>query len=146
MTIATVESITGGLFAAEITKMPGASKFFKGSLVTYSNEIKEKLGVDVSNGVINKEVAREMALKGKEYFDVDVCVSFTGNAGPEAMDGMPVGKVFIGINEEVFEKDFKGSRNEIRKQCVDFAFNKVFCQTLSKNTHINMEEEIWKKK
>ena len=133
MTIASVESLTGGLFAATLTKRPGASKFFKGSLVSYATEIKEKFGIDTSNGVINKEVAIQMALKGKEYFDVDICVSFTGNAGPEAMEGKPVGKVFIAINEKVYEKDFKGSREEIQNQCVDFAINKIFCHTCPKN-------------
>ena len=72
ITIASVESFTGGLFASEIVKIPGASKYFKGALVTYSNEIKEKLGVDTSKGVINKEVAHQMASKGKKYFNVSI--------------------------------------------------------------------------
>ena len=125
MTISAIESFTGGLFASEIISKPGASKFFKGSLVTYWNEVKEKLGVDTSNGVVNKVTALAMAQKGKEYFNTDVCVAFTGNAGPEVMDNQPVGKVFIAINEQVFELDLQGNRNEIRKQAVEFALNKI---------------------
>ncbi len=124
-TLGSVESITGGLFATTITNKPGASAFFKGTIVSYSNEIKEKLGIDISNGVVNKDVALAMAQKGKEFLGVDVCVSFTGNAGPSALEGQPVGKVFIAINESVFEKDFKGTREEIRKQCVDFVLENI---------------------
>ena len=125
MYISTVESFTGGLMAAKLTSIPGASKFYKGSLVSYANEIKEKLGIDTSNGVVNKEVAKEMALKGKEFFNTDLCISFTGNAGPEAMEDKPVGLIFIAINEKVYELNLSGNRDEIRKQAVDFAFDKI---------------------
>ncbi|WKX02347.1 CinA family protein [Candidatus Mycoplasma mahonii] len=125
MTLAAVESITGGLFASEITKTPGASTFFKGSLVTYSNEIKEKLGVDISAGVVNSKVALAMAQKGQAFFQVDLCVAFTGNAGPTTLDQKPVGKVFIAINEQVYELDFKGDRQSIREQSVAFALKKI---------------------
>ena len=125
MKIASVESLTGGLFASELVKKKGASKYFEGALVAYSNQVKEKLGVDVSKGVINKQTALQMALKGKEYFNVDLCVAFTGNAGPEDSEGQPVGKVFIAINEKVYELDFKGSRRSIQKQCVNFALKKI---------------------
>lgn len=124
-TLGSVESITGGLFASKITSIPGASKYFKGSMVTYSNEIKEKLGIDTSKGVINKEVALAMAKKGKEFLGVDICVSFTGNAGPEAMDNEPVGKVFIAINDKVYEKNFQGTREEIRSKAVSFALSEI---------------------
>ncbi len=121
LTFASIESVTGGMFASEIISIPGASNFFKGSLVTYTNEIKEKLGVDTSQGVINSKVAQEMALKGREYFDVDYCFSFTGNAGPSIMEQKKVGLVFIAINNEVHELNFEGTREEIRKQSVNFA-------------------------
>lgn len=125
MKIATIESFTGGLMAAKLTSIPGASRFFKGGLVTYYNEIKAKLGVDISKGVINKEVALSMSQKGKEYFDVDLCLSFTGNAGPTSMENKPVGLVYIGIGEEVFELFLFGTREEIRNQAVEFAFEKI---------------------
>lgn len=124
-TLGSVESFTGGLFASTIIATPGASSYFKGALVTYSNEIKEKLGVDTSNGVVNAEVAKAMALKGKEFLGVDYCVSFTGNAGPSALDNAPVGKVFIAINDTVYELDLEGDRNSIRQEAVNFAINKI---------------------
>ncbi len=122
ITFASVESFTGGMFASEIVGISGASKFFKGSLIAYANEIKEKIGVDTSNGVINSKVAKEMALKGKEYFDVDYCFSFTGNAGPISSDNKDVGIVFIAVNEKVYELKLDGNREEIRKKSVKFAF------------------------
>ncbi|MCK5945722.1 MAG: CinA family protein [Mycoplasmataceae bacterium] len=124
-TLSSIESLTGGLFASEITSKPGASKYFKGSIVTYQNEIKEKLGIDTTNGVINKETALAMSKAGRKYFDSDICVSFTGNAGPEAMDGKPVGLVFIAINNDVYELNLSGDRNSIRKQAVEFAIKKI---------------------
>ncbi len=126
ITIASVESFTGGLFASEIVKIPGASKYFKGALVTYSNEIKEKLGVDTSKGVINKEVAHQMASKGKKYFNVDYCVSFTGNAGPTTLENKEVGLVYIGINNTVYEIKYGNKdRNEIRMEAVRFAIKRL---------------------
>lgn len=126
-TISSIESFTGGLFSSNIVSVPGASEYFKGSLVAYSNEIKEKLGIDTSNGVINSMVAKEMAIKGKEFFNTDYCVSFTGNAGPTTMEeNKEVGQIFIAINEIVFELKIQSkSRNEIRQMAVDFAIQKL---------------------
>lgn len=130
-TFASIESFTGGMFASKIVDIPGASKFFKGSLITYSNEIKEKLGVDISKGVINATVAQEMAIKGKEYFNVDYCFSFTGNAGPSPMESKDIGIVFIAINDKVYELKFDGSREEIRKKSVEFALE-IFWKLVKK--------------
>lgn len=124
-TIGSIESFTGGMFASEIVKIPGSSKYFKGSLVAYNNQLKEKLGIDTSNGVINEKVAKEMSLKGKEFLGVDICISFTGNAGPSAMEDKPVGLVFIAINDEVFTLNLIGNRNSIRNQAVQFAKEKL---------------------
>ncbi|NQZ65588.1 MAG: CinA family protein [Mycoplasmatales bacterium] len=125
-TLGSIESFTGGLFASTIISHPGASEFFKGSIIAYSNEIKEKLDIDISNGVINKQVAREMTIKGREFLNVDVCVAFTGNAGPTILDNKPIGLVYIAINDQVFELNFKGDRNSIRNQAVNFAIDKIF--------------------
>ena len=101
-TLGSVESFTGGLFAREMTKVPGASKFFKGSIVSYATEIKSRIvGVNENTiknyGVVSQEVAGEMCSHGKFLLDVDYCISFTGNAGPEAMEGKPVGEIYIGV-------------------------------------------------
>ncbi len=124
-TLGPIESFTGGAFATAITSVSGASKYYKGSVITYASELKAKIGVDISKGVVNEQVAREMALKGKEFLDVEVCVSFTGNAGPIPMEDKPVGLVYIGINEKVYKKNFKGTRVEIINQAVEFAINKL---------------------
>ena len=129
-TIGSVESFTGGLFAKEVTSVPGASKYYKGTLVTYATSEKERLlGIshdDVEKyGVVSKEIAEQMAVYGKDVLDVDVCISFTGNAGPEAMEGKPVGEIYIGIstNEktEVFPYHLQGERFEIQSQAIEIA-------------------------
>ena len=135
LTIGSVESYTGGLFAATITGVPGASKVFPGSIVTYANEIKEKLvGVKEITihqyGVVSKEVAQEMADGGREKLGVDICVSFTGNAGPTALDRLPVGRVVIGISTKpktmLYELQLDNcDRNRIREISVEQAMKWV---------------------
>ncbi|ACF07102.1 competence/damage-inducible protein CinA [Metamycoplasma arthritidis] len=123
--LSAVESFTGGLFASEIVSVPGASQYFLGALVSYSNAIKQKLGISTHNGVINKEVALAMAKAGNEFFGSDICVSFTGNAGPGVMDDKPAGLVYIAINDEVYELNLIGGRNSVRQEAVTFAIKKL---------------------
>lgn len=128
LTIGSVESMTAGLFASTFANVPGASKALKGSLVTYASEEKIKLvGLEPQLikqfGVVSKEVAGEMANKGREVLDVDVCVSITGNAGPTVEPGgMPVGRAYVGISlnkkNYVIELNLKGNRQKIRKRAV----------------------------
>jgi nicotinamide-nucleotide amidase len=93
------ESCSGGLLAARITDMPGASAYMAGGVVSYSNEAKaELLGVDPGlieeEGAVSAEVAEAMALGALARFDADVAVSITGIAGPEGgSDEKPVGYV-----------------------------------------------------
>lgn len=125
-TVGAVESFTGGLFAATIINEPGASSYFRGSLVAYHNEIKELIGVDTANGVVTADVALMMALRGKEFLNVDYCFAFTGNAGPTASEDKPVGLVYIALNDQVYEFFWTHlSRNEIRQKAVDFALKKL---------------------
>ena len=87
LTLGSIESFTGGLFGKTITDVSGASKTFKGALVTYSKELKESY-----------EVCQQMAIKGQKVLGVDVCVAFTGNAGPETNEeGGNVGEIYIAI-------------------------------------------------
>ena len=126
LTIGSIESMTGGLFASNITSVPGASKVFKGSVVSYSALIKESVvGVKKETidkyGVVSSEVAYEMAEKGRKLLDVDICVSVTGNAGPTAEPGEEgVGVVYLGISSKegtrTIRKQFNGNREEIRQQ------------------------------
>jgi nicotinamide-nucleotide amidase len=93
------ESCSGGLLAARITDMPGASAYMAGAVVSYSNEAKaELLGVDpgliAEKGAVSAEVAEAMALGALERFGADVAVSITGIAGPEGgSEEKPVGYV-----------------------------------------------------
>ena len=126
-TLGSVESFTGGLFAKEITRVSGASHFYKGGLVTYATEEKNRL-LDIpyedidQYGVVSEQIALAMAKQGQKLLNVDVCVSFTGNAGPEAMEGKPVGEIYIGIayfeEVEVYAFLLKGSREDIQKEGV----------------------------
>ena len=126
-TLGSVESFTGGLFARSITEVAGASHFYKGGLVTYASEEKNRLlGISYEVidefGVVSKEVASLMAASAQKVLNVDYCVSFTGNAGPTAMENKPVGLVYIGVafydKVEVYEFNLKGDRNFIQKQGV----------------------------
>ena len=127
LTLGSVESFTGGMFAKEITAVSGASKFYKGGLVTYATEEKARLlGISKNDieeyGVVSQQVAYQMAENGRDLLDVDVCVSFTGNAGPEAMEGKPVGEIYIGLSSKdgtfVFPFMLKGTRNSIQEEGV----------------------------
>ena len=139
LTLGSVESFTGGLFAKEITAVSGASKFYKGGLVTYATEEKARLlGISKKDieqfGVVSKEIALQMVVNGRDLLDVDVCVSFTGNAGPDAMEGKPVGEIYIGLSSKdeslVFPFMLKGSRNSIQeegvKNALDIIKKKIF--------------------
>lgn len=97
--LALAESCSGGLLAARITDLAGASEYFAGGVVSYSNEAKsEMLGVDPSlieaKGAVSPEVAEAMAIGALERFDADVAVSITGIAGPGGgSEEKPVGYV-----------------------------------------------------
>lgn len=131
-TLGSVESFTGGSFASSITAIPGASKFFKGGVVTYATEEKIKLlGIDPTRveqfGVVSQEIGGDMAMHGKYILDVDYAISFTGNAGPEAMEGKPVGEIYIGVTAyqttQVFKYLLQGSREDIVKQALQLGYN-----------------------
>ena len=130
LTLGSVESFTGGLFASEVTKVAGASNYFKGSAITYATEEKEKiLGIShdlvEKYGVVSEQIAFEMAEKGRSLLNVDVCVSFTGNAGPSAMEDKPVGEIYIGISDKkqtmVYPYQLKGDRKSIQTQAISLA-------------------------
>ncbi|MDD8048901.1 MAG: CinA family protein [Thomasclavelia sp.] len=133
ISISSVESFTVGTFGAMLGSIPGISKVYKGSLVTYQTETKERL-LDISHdiikkyGVVSKEIASLMCVTGKNILNSDICVSFTGNAGPDTMEGKPVGLVYVGIaygDAKVYQLELKGERHEIVKQAIDFTLEKL---------------------
>jgi PncC family amidohydrolase len=102
VTLATMESCTGGLLASTITDVPGSSEYFAGGFVSYQTEMKIELGVDASIieefGVISAECAREMARVARETREASVGVGITGVAGPDEQEGKPAGTLHIAID------------------------------------------------
>ena len=134
ITIGSVESFTVGKFAATLGEVPNVSKVFKGSLVTYQNETKERLlniskDVIAQKGVVSKELASLMCIHGQQILNSDLCVSFTGNAGPGKMEEKAVGTVFIGIiwkqKVRVYNLQLSGTRVLIQQEAIAFVNNKI---------------------
>lgn len=131
-TLGSVESFTGGLFAANITSIPGASHFYKGGMITYTNEEKARLlGVPYHEidqyGVVSEQMASIMVIRAANILKTDYCVSFTGNAGPSSLENKPVGTIFIGFycynKIAVYRFELEGNREEIRNQAITLAIN-----------------------
>lgn len=130
LTIATAESCTGGKIATVLTAVPGASAYFKGSIVSYATEIKETvLGIPSEviqeNSVVSAEVAKEMALKVQQLLKADYVIATTGNAGPSKGEAdAEVGTVFIGIAtpKGVYVEEY--NFGQPREKVVDRAVNK----------------------
>lgn len=127
-TIAVAESLTGGLVAASITAVPGASAVFRGSVTAYATEAKASvLGVDpdllARAGAVDPEVARQMAAGVRRLFGAELGLATTGVAGPTEQDGKPVGLVYVahvvGDSSPVAaELRLDGDREAIRAQTV----------------------------
>ena len=130
-TIVTAESLTGGGIGSSLTSVPGSSAVYKGGVISYTNEIKEKiLGVSPDSlekyGAVSMEVAGKMVSGVRKLMDADVAVSVTGLAGPDGDDfGHPVGTVYIGYEDHqrflVRQFKFDGDRNSVRAQTIDAA-------------------------
>lgn len=100
-TVGTAESATGGMVASRITSVPGASKVFAGSVVTYTNALKEQLlGVEPAlvdrHGVVSRPVAEAMAEGARALLGVDCAIGVTGSAGPEPLE-QPRGTLVIAV-------------------------------------------------
>ena len=125
LTVTTAESCTGGMVAAKIINVAGASDVFEQGYITYSNKSKRKI-LDVSKatlkryGAVSEQTAREMALGGVLAADADACVAVTGLAGPDGgTDEKPVGLVYVSccMKDDVMVEEchFHGTRQEIRE-------------------------------
>ncbi|CAB4489945.1 unnamed protein product [Rhizophagus irregularis] len=116
LSLATCESLTGGLFASTLTHIPGASQILKGGLIVYCNEAK-KIIAKVSPitlekyGAVSEQCAREMAQNTQQLLKVDLAISFTGNAGPQALENKP----FFGSREEIKEQTVEAGIELIEK-------------------------------
>ena len=98
LTLALAESLTGGLAASRITDVPGASRSFRGAVVSYASEVKHDL-LDVPEGpVVSATAAEAMASGARRTLGADVGLAFTGVAGPDPQDGERPGTVFVGLD------------------------------------------------
>ena len=118
------ESCTGGLLSSTITAIPGCSKVFKGSIISYSNELKQSLLNIPENlikkyGSVSREVAQNMAINAKEELNSDWSIAISGIAGPSGGNkDKPVGLVYISIagpNDHItnIKRIFSSNRNRI---------------------------------
>jgi nicotinamide-nucleotide amidase len=135
LTLGTAESCTGGLVAARLTDVPGASDVFRGGLVAYANEVKEaRLGVPgavlAAHGAVSAETAAAMAHGARSVLGVDVAVAVTGVAGPGGgTPEKPVGLVFLhaaGPDGEIAQRlDVPGDRETVRLRATVAALHLV---------------------
>lgn len=125
------ESCTGGLLAAQLTRLPGSSAWFEIGYVTYSNHAKSQL-LKVNEttlnhyGAVSEECVREMALGALIAAKADYALSISGIAGPSGGTAeTPVGTVWFGLATKqrisAQQQHFFGNRDEIRTKSVDFA-------------------------
>lgn len=127
LTVATAESLTGGLIAAVLTSVPGASAVVRGGFVVYATELKHTLaGVATTLlaevGAVHPEVARELAAGARRRCGASLGIGITGVAGPDPQDGRPVGTVFTCVDRgdrrwEAADR-FDGDRARIRAASV----------------------------
>src|SRR5690606_34581364 len=142
-TISTAESCTGGKIAQTLTSIPGSSAYYKGSIVSYAEEVKtDVLGVSKEviekYSVVSAQVAKQMALASQKIMKTDYAIAVTGNAGPTTDDTPePVGVVFIAIatpnglveqkfnfgqpREKVIDRTVSKSLEMLRKEILQLA-------------------------
>ena len=127
LTVATAESLTGGLVAAALTTVPGSSAVFRGGIVAYAPDIKASLlGVPAALldavGTVHPDVAKAMAAGARRSLSAAVGVATTGVAGPDAAEGHPVGTVHIAVSTQAGtahrELALPGDRDQVRGETV----------------------------
>lgn len=127
-TLAVAESLTGGLIGAAVTAVPGASRVFRGGVISYATELKrDLLGVPGEllerEGAVHPEVAAAMARGVARVCAAGYGMAVTGVAGPEPQDGRPVGTVFVAVagpGGQLWGRELRleGSRERIRVETV----------------------------
>lgn len=134
LTVATAESLTGGLVCAALTDVAGASVVVRGCVVAYATDLKARvLGVDpdllAASGAVHEDVAGQMAVGVCRVLGADVGVATTGVAGPDPQDGQPVGTVFVAVahagDVHVQPLSLRGDRPGIRRDTVAAALDLV---------------------
>jgi len=131
LTLGTAESATGGMIASLITNVPGSSLYFKGSVVSYSNDIKQnvlrvKAETLKQHGAVSQQTAAEMADGVRLLLQTDIGISDTGIAGPAGgSTTKPLGLFYLALStaEDSFVEEhlFRGDRREIRQAATQAA-------------------------
>ncbi len=136
LTVAFAESCTAGLLASEFVKAKGSSEVLKGSLVVYQPEVKQKL-LGVKKETLDlytaesQQVTNELVMGLRKLLGADISIATTGLAGPggSETEEKPVGTMFVSFlydgKAEEFREVFKGNTESVRKQLVDFIFEKL---------------------
>jgi nicotinamide-nucleotide amidase len=128
LTVATAESLTGGLVSAALTSVPGASAVFRGGVVVYATELKAGLlGVPgpllAAHGAVDPEVAAAMADGVRERLGASVGAATTGVAGPDSAEGKPPGTVHVAVSagggRVIRTLALTGGREQIRHDTVE---------------------------
>ncbi|OYN90049.1 CinA family protein [Parenemella sanctibonifatiensis] len=130
-TLATAESLTGGLVAAALTAVPGASKVMRGGVVAYATDLKQSLlglsDEQLTPGPVSQSTAEAMAVGVRQLCGADWGVSTTGVAGPDAVPEAAVGTVWVAVAgpDRLRSRchQFAGDRASIRQQSVDAALS-----------------------
>ncbi|ADD69544.1 competence/damage-inducible protein CinA [Denitrovibrio acetiphilus DSM 12809] len=135
MTISVAESCTGGMIGADFTSVAGASDVFMGGIISYSNDVKERIlrvpkNIMINHGAVSEETARAMAVGAANTLQTRCAISVTGVAGPDGgTDEKPVGTVCMGycIDRDVVTKKhfFAGDRDAIRTRAVKTALREM---------------------
>ena len=135
LTLAVAESCTGGLASKRVTDIPGSSACFLGGVVSYSNEVKERLlGVRHETlqqyGAVSEQVACQMAQGVRLAMGADIGVSTTGVAGPTGSEQKPAGLVYIGLSTKEGTRAVRilktnQSRDRVRRQASSTALDLV---------------------
>lgn len=136
-TVATAESLTGGLVAATLVAVPGASEVVRGGVVAYAADVKTGLlGVDqalvAAHGTVSAEVACAMAERTRTACGATYGVATTGVAGPDASEGKPPGRVHVAVagpSGTVQQRlDLAGDRSDVRSATVDAALSMLMAR------------------
>ncbi len=129
LTIATMESCTGGLLGSTLTDVAGSSSYYKGGWISYSNEAKVAIGVEAGllglYGAVSGEVAVAMAEVARSRLQADIGIGVTGVAGPDSLEGKPPGLVYIAVADQSGRRSFEGRypprRDEVKRRAVTHA-------------------------
>jgi nicotinamide-nucleotide amidase len=129
LTLASMESYTGGSLANIITNVPGSSKYFAGGLVAYNESSRAAFGLDpqcISQyGTVSAETCESMATMAREKLGTSIGVGLTGVMGPAEIEGQSIGTIFVSLDDgqrrQTFAKNYPGNRLQIKQRAVTAA-------------------------